>query len=96
MIVRSLELRRTRNAEVDDLGARHVAARDHDVVGRDVAVDDAALVRRMQPGGDALEQCTHRLIGQRPSRRMSSASDCPSTNSIARYGRPSAGSMVKT
>ena len=59
------QLRRARDAEVDDLGARHVAARDHDVVGRDVAVDDAALVRRMQPGGDALEQRTHRLVGQR-------------------------------
>ena len=28
-------------------------------------MDDAALVRRMQPGGDALEQGTHRLVGQR-------------------------------
>ena len=59
------ELRGTRDAEVDDLGARDIAARDHDVVGRYVAVDDAALVRHMQAGGDPLEQRSHRLVGER-------------------------------
>ena len=42
--------RGARDAEVDDLGARDVAARHDDVVGRDVAMNDAALVCGHQAG----------------------------------------------
>jgi hypothetical protein len=59
------QLRRARDSKVDNLGACHVAARNHDVVGGDIAVDDAVLMRGVQTGGDALEQGAHRLISQR-------------------------------
>ena len=44
------------DAEIDDLGAGGIAARQDDVVGRDVAMDDAEPVRGMQAGSDALAQ----------------------------------------
>ena len=76
--------RRPRDAEVDDLGALDLAARQDDVVRREVAVDRAGLVggaqARSQRGGRA---CA-RLQSASAPRRMTSNSDSPSTNSMAR------------
>ena len=60
------QLGRTGDAEIDDLGPRHVAKRDDDVVGRHVAMNDAALVSRLQAGRDAPHQLEQRLERQRP------------------------------
>ncbi len=61
------EARRTGDAEVDDLGAAHVARRNDNIVGRHVAVDDAALMRRVQAGSNALHEPVDRLERQRPA-----------------------------
>ncbi len=47
---------RTRDSEIDDLGAPNVAARQNDIVRRNVAVDDAETVRRFERAADALAQ----------------------------------------
>ena len=53
---RVADLGRAGDAEIDDLGARDVAQRNDDVVGRHVAMNDAALMRGLQARGDAPHQ----------------------------------------
>jgi hypothetical protein len=56
---------RSRDPEIDDFGAPHVALGNDDVVGRDIAMDDSPVVRRLQAGGQPLHQRTGRLERER-------------------------------
>ena len=57
---------RTRDAEIDDLGAPHVAVGQNDVVRGNVAVDDAETMRRLERAADALLQDPDLGERQRP------------------------------
>jgi hypothetical protein len=49
-------VRHARDAEVEELRAQRITPREHDVAGLQVAVDDAARVRRAERLGDALRE----------------------------------------
>ena len=46
------DLGRSGDAEIDDLGASNVALRNNNIVGRDVAMNDTALMGRVQTGSN--------------------------------------------
>ena len=70
------------DAEVEHL---HVAARGDDDVGRlQVAVDDAAGVRRVERVGELHAPLDHLLDRQRPAARAAACSVPPSSSSITR------------
>ena len=75
-----------RQAEVGQL--RVAAPRDQDVLGLDVAMQDAGLVRRGQTIGDADQQLDD-LAPAALAPAIQSLSVPPSTNSVTRYCRPS-------
>ena len=77
--------RADRDAEIDDLRLSHVARQD-DVVGRDVAMDDA-LVRNGEAVGQPVAQPAHLFGGERPSRSASRATGRRRTPSPDRGGR---------
>ena len=57
-----------RQAEVDD--ARGAVAREHHVLGLDVAMDDAHRVRGRQAVGDLHREIEQALQRQRPARQL--------------------------
>src|SRR5215203_6970745 len=58
---------RTGDAEIDDLGAHNVVARQLNVVRRDLTVDDPKLVRRLQARSEPALQDEHLIETQGPA-----------------------------
>ena len=70
------------------------AAVEHDVRRLEIAMDDAAIVRRGEAGADLPRDLERRdPAGKRPMRRSSDARSSPSTYSIDRNVCPSTSSM---
>ena len=80
-------LREPREPEVHD--AHGAVAPDHDVLGLEVAVDDAGRVRRRQPAPGRDEHVAGSRASFAAARASHSSRVSPSTNSIAMYTRSS-------
>ena len=55
----------TGDAEIDDLGPRHIAQRNDNIIGRHIAMNNSALMSRLEARGDAPHQLHQRLERQR-------------------------------
>ena len=65
-----------------EVGDQRVAAGEEDVVGLDVAVDDALLVRHGQGVGHVADDADRLWDGSSPSRASLARSDSPSMNGM--------------
>ncbi len=80
---RAFRQRRAGDAEIDDLGAMHLAAGDQHVVGREVAVDDPEIVSASRPVASRWSSVKVWSVVSGAWRSISD-SPIPSTYSIAR------------
>ena len=65
-----------------EVGDQRLAAGEHHVVGLDVAVDDAVLVRVGERGDHVPQDADGVLSASSPLRRRRARSDSPSTNGM--------------